>query len=338
MLLATTAGELFSQTGGSALSYTGFGSSARIIGIGNAYVAGTQLGIYGAYNPAQVSLTAHNQVEFSTALLSFDRSVASASIAFPLPPNAGLQLHVLYAGVTDFDGRTPSGYHTEKFGIHDFQASASFGLRLNQRLSIGTTARFLMARYHPEVNSPLSLGIDIGLLYQIDNEHAIGFSIQDMLSEITWDTQELYNTPGSIQRKDVLPTRIKLGSGHRLMDGDLTLYSELEYRIRKADTFNIESYIDGYRASIRTRIVTDTFTSWQFRGGISWRAHERLTVQSGWQSGDFGHIRYSHRPSIGFTLLLPFDLYSPEIDYTLLREPEGIAWAHMFSIRLHINK
>lgn len=338
LLMIPNAGELLAQVGGGAMPYHRMGSNPRIMGIGNAYVAGSHLGIYAPYNPALASQSTYNQIDLSGAILSFNRNLASASATFPLPPNAGLQFTATYAGVTDFDGRTPSGYHTETFSTHDMQASATFGLQLNPKMSIGLTARFLTARYNPDVPSPTSFGADIGLRYILSEHTAIGFAIQDLLSELNWDTQELYNTPGSIQQKDVLPTRMKLGLQHLIPDRRLALFAEFEYRIQSSQTYTLSNIIENGRPLNRVSSATETFTSNYFRIGANWSAHERIDLRGGWQSGDLDYIGISQRFSGGFTIKLPFDLYRPEIDYVFMREPQGVSWVHMFAIRLHLNE
>jgi hypothetical protein len=329
--------DLLAQTGGGALPYQRIGVNPRILAIGNAYVAGNSLGIYPQFNPAHASQGYHNQIDISGAIMSFDRNLASASITFPLPPNAGLHIAASYAGVNNFDGRTPSGYYTESFSTHDLQLSATFGLRLNEQLSLGTTARFLTARYNPEIPAPISFGVDIGIRYTLNDKTSIGFAIQDLLSELTWDTQDLYNTAGSILQKDTLPTRLKLGIQHLLPIPTLTLFVEAEHRIQSAQRYKIGSELDLGRPVTRILTSTETFTSQFVRIGLSWEAHERLALRSGWQSGDTKFIGISQRFSGGFSIKLPFDQYRPEIDYAIMREPQGISWINMFAIRLHLN-
>lgn len=326
------------QSGGGAMPYHRIGSNARILGIGNAYSAGSQLGIYPQFNPALAAQATYNQLDLSGAVLSFDRNLASLGISFPLPPNAGLYLSAIYAGVQNFDGRSPSGYPTGDFSTHDLQLAATFGLQISPKLAIGLTARFLNARYNTEIPAPTAFGADIGFRYTLNENAAIGFTAQDLLSEFTWDTQNLYNTAGSIQQKDKLPTRLKLGYERSLPAWDLVVYAEFERRLTSSQRFNTFTLIDQSRPVNRTLSENTTEADNFIRIGTQWDAHERISVRTGWQSGDLDAIGISQRFSGGFTVKLPFDLYSPEIDYAVMREPNGISWMHLFSIRLHVNK
>jgi hypothetical protein len=330
--------DMLAQVGGTALPYTRIGFNPRITAIGNAYVAGSGEGIFAHYNPALASFSTFNQVDITGAAMSFDRRFATVSTSFPLPPSAGLQFGIVYAGVYDFNGRTASGYFTDSFNTHDIQLSASFGLRASEKLSIGTSAKFFTAKYNDQIDAPVSFSIDLGAVYKLNQNTQLGFVIQDLLGELVWDTQKLYGTSGSIQRKDVLPTRIKGGAYQQLLDQTLRLYIELEQRYTKSESYQVTSIIENGRPRIRTNVIAENYISQFIRFGVSWDVHERITFRSGWQSGDLNYVIESQQFSTGFSIKLPFDLYTPSIDYSIVREPQGISWMHMFGIRLHINE
>jgi len=328
----------FAQSGGGAMSYHRIGSNARILGIGNAYSAGSRLGIYPQFNPALAAQATFNQVDMSAAVMSFDRNLASISVSFPLPPNAGLHISTVYSGVQNFDGRSPSGYPTGDFNTHDIQIAATFGLQINPKLAIGLTARFLNARYNLDIPAPTAFGADIGLRYILSENASFGFTIQDLLSEFTWDTQELYNSAGSIQTTDKVPTRFKVGYERTIPSLDLVVYTEAEQRVTSSQVYEAITMIDQGRPVNRVQVTNESYATQILRIGTQWDAHERIAIRAGWQSGDLETIGISQRFSAGFTVKLPFELYSPEIDYATMREPNGISWMHLFSIRLHINK
>lgn len=326
------------QSGGGAMSYHRIGTNARILGIGNAYSAGSRLGVYPQFNPALAAQANFNQIDMSAAVMSFDRDLASLSVSFPLPPNAGLHISTVYSGVNNFDGRSPSGYPTGDFSTHDLQIAATFGLQINPKLAIGLTARFLNARYNPDIPAPTAFGADIGLRYTLNENTSVGFTIQDLLSEFTWDTQELYNSAGSVQTNDKLPTRIKIGFERFIPTYDLVIYAEAEHRVTSTQVYESFTLIDQGRPLNRVQVTDQSISAQILRIGTQWDAHERIVLRAGWQSGDLDAIGISQRISGGFTVKLPFELYSPEIDYAIMREPNGISWMHLFSIRLHVNK
>lgn len=326
------------QDGGTVGSYTRIGISPRTVGIGNAYVAGGAEGIYAYHNPAIAAGIRYNQVDMTGAAMSFDRRFATVQVTFPLPPSAGLSFDLTYAGVQDFDGRTQSGYFTNEFSTHDIQFGASFGIQINERMSLGTRIKFMTARYGQDsVDPPTSVGADMGLRYQLSDVTAIGFTAQDLLGEFVWNTSELYGTAGSTQTTDRMPTRFKIGFWHATLAKQLNLYGEFEHRINRSQQVNRQVIYGANRPSIQTRKENVTYASQYIRLGASYEVHERVTARAGWQSGNLNDIDISQQISAGFSVKLPFDMYSPAIDYAIVREPGGISWMHMFAIQLNIN-
>jgi hypothetical protein len=338
LLICIWSADLSAQTGGNTAPFTRIGTSPRIIAIGNAYTAGGNEGFYPSYNPALIAGVTYNQIDLSGAAMSLDRSLASFQVTFPLPPRAGLAFDLLYGGVTGFDGRTQSGYHTETFSTHDFQLASSFGLQVSNRMSIGTRIKYLNSRYGVDIDPSSSVAADVGFRYKINSYTSLGFTVQDLIGEFIWDSSSLYGTVGSRQTRDQLPRRIKVGMWHNLIRYNLNLYGEFENRIMRGEQISREALLDIGRPVLRTRTETVNNTAQILRAGIAWNAHERLTARMGWESGALRYLEEEQRISFGFSVYLPFDLYSPEIDYVVHREPGGFSWMHMFSVRLNINK
>lgn len=337
-ILLPNVNKTFAQSGSPA-SYSQIGISPRTIGIGNAYTAGGAEGIFTFHNPAMTASTSGGQVDFSGATMQFGRSLATLQVAFPLPPSAGLALDIAYAGVSGFDGRTQSGYHTEEFNTHDMQLGASFGLQVSTRFSLGTRISYRTMRYTLSgLDTPSSIGVDIGFLFRFNDRTSIGFSVQDLIGEFVWDTSEYYGTTGSRQTTDKMPIRLKAGLWHQLNTPlPLNLYAEFENRIlRSEEVYAITAYT-GSRPTIQQRREEISFAKQFIRLGVSSALHERITARVGWQSDSDESSYNAQRFSGGFSISLPFDLYAPEIDYAILREPGGVSWMHMFAIRLNLT-
>lgn len=333
-----TAMDLQAQSG-TAATYTQIGISPRTIAIGNAYASGGSEGVFAHHNPALVASTNGSQFDFSGSSMSFNRSMATLQAAFPLPPSAGLALDIVYAGVRGYDGRTQSGYHTEEFNTYDLQLGAAFGLQVGERFSLGTRISYRTSRYTLNgVSAPSSVGVDIGFRYMINERTAFGATAQDMIGEFVWDSSDFYGSAGSRQTTDKMPIRFKAGIWHQLNTSmPVNLYAEFENRIiRSEEIYSVTAY-SGTRPFLQQRREEITFSRQFVRLGTSAQVHQRITARAGWQSGDTKAVYNAQRISAGFTLSLPFDLYAPEIDYAVMREPGGIAWMHMFAIRLNLN-
>lgn len=338
ILVAVLVAPALSQSGTSA-SYTQIGISPRTIGIGNAYVAGGAEGVFTHHNPALASWTRTTQIDLSGSSMSFNRSLASVQAVLPLPPSAGLAIDLLYAGVRGFDGRTQSGYHTEEFNTHDLQLGASFGLQISNRFSLGTRITYRTMRYTlTGLDTPSSIGLDVGFRFLLREHTSVGFAAQDLIGEFVWDSSDFYGAAGSRQTTDRMPMRLKAGLWHQFQFSmPLNVYAEIENRILRGESVYFTTAYSGTRPVIQQRREEVTFTRQYYRIGTSLELDERLKARLGWQSGDSDQLYSAQRFSAGFTLSLPFDLYAPEIDYAVQREPHGITWMHMFAIRLNLT-
>lgn len=336
LLLAISIGatDLAAQTGGFAGAYNRMGFGARGMGMGNAMTAVTQKGIYAHYNPALAAWITETQFDASVAAMSFDRALNSLNVAFELPPSAGINIGILHAGVSDFDGRSTSGNPTETFSINELNMFLAFGVRTSDRFSLGFTAKLLYADYFRDINSQFGFGIDLGALYQLNEHLSFAVSILDLLSAYNWDTSDLYGTQGSANRNK-FPVRIVTGAAYNFRETGLLISADLEFRSEYAEVNELRQRTGQGGAPVlsvnRERINTG---STLLRAGAAYDLHERVTVRGGWQINDLDNVGETHIPSAGFSLHLPISTFHTSIDYTFMREPEGISNMHVFGLRI----
>jgi len=333
LLLADTAAA---QSGGFAGSYSRMGIGARGIGAGNVFTSTGFDGIYAHYNPALAAFTRGNQIDISSSLMSFDRMLNSVNATFPLPPNAGINAGIIHAGVSDFDGRTLSGYPTERFSINDYQLFVAFGLRANDRLNLGFAAKVVHASYFDDVNSPWGFGIDLGLTYRLATGLSLGVAVQDILTSLSWDTSDLYGTAGSTRKDDNFPTRYKFALSYVFPNQKIMIGTEYEIRSQRSDV--ISTQVFAGQGSPRILRSTDQITtsSSQYRFGSVYHVHERFSLRAGLQILDFDYIEESFQYSAGFSVHLPFDRFSPSVDYAVVQEPDGMSLMHVFALRFNL--
>ncbi len=335
-LLAFTVGaaDAAAQSGGFAGAYNRMGFSARGMGMGNAMTAVTQQGIYAHYNPALSAWITETQFDASVAAMSFDRSLNSLNVAFELPPSAGINIGILHAGVSDFDGRSTSGNPTETFSINELNMFLAFGVRTSDRFSLGFTAKLLYADYFRDVSSQFGFGIDLGALYQLNENLTFAVSILDLLSAYNWDTSGLYGTQGSANRNK-FPVRFVTGAAYNFTETGLIVSADVEFRSEYAEV-NELSQRTGQGGSPVLSVTRESINtgSTLFRLGASYELHERVTLRGGWQINDLDNVGETHIPSAGFSLHLPIGTLNSSIDYTFMREPEGISNMHVFGLRI----
>ncbi|MDZ7659214.1 hypothetical protein [Fodinibius sp.] len=70
--------------------------------------------------------------------------------------------------------------------------------------------------------------------------------------------------------------------------------------------------------------------------GSGFQLHERITLRGGWQVNDLSSIKQTNHFSTGFSVHLPFDLFSPSVDYAFVQEPNNISYMHTFGIQLKL--
>lgn len=325
--------DLYAQTGGFAGSYARMGFGPRGMAMGNAMASVTERGMYSHYNPAMNAFAQRSQVDLATSAMSFDRELHAAAFSFRLPPSAGLQLQLLNANVRNFDGRTQSGYHTNYFSTYEFLIAAGFGVAFSERFAAGVNIKGIVASFYEDVPRSSGAGLDIGFLYKANSSLHFGFTIMDIVSGYRWDTTELYGSQLGSTRNDNFPTRFVWAASYRMMENSLILSSEFELmRLSTVITQSQNSLFLPPSSIITQENLTQS--NKLVRMGGFYRLHERFSLSTGLEIRDIEEFEDSLRPSLGFSLYLPFDRFSPSVDYALIREQTGVSWMHSFAIRL----
>ncbi len=311
------ASALLAQSGGYTGSFQRLGFGPRGMAMGNAMVSVTGDGVYGYYNPALAAHISENrQIDISSAVMQFDRKLNMVNAHFNLPPSAGFGLYLIHAGVSDIDGRTNSGYHTQMLSTNEFQLGSQFGIRLTPRIWSGIGLKFNMARFHTELSSSRAFGADIGFLIQFTENIFTAITIQDLLATYQWSAGDLYSDDFNITTEHSFPVRLKGGISYIPSDSFL-FASEFEYRIH-----SVPENGSG---------INSTY----LRLGGRYYMHERFTLRGGIRILDM-KTDLTSTFSTGFSIHLPFDKFSPSIDYTFAQEPNKVSNLHVFALRLMI--
>lgn len=324
------------QNGGFAGAYSRMGFGPRGMGMGNAMSSVTAEGIFAHYNPALAAAKVDGiQLDLSTAAMSFDRTLSTANAAFALPPKAGLSVSLINANVSNIDGRSQSGYHTDNFSTHQYQFSTAFGLRASSRVYLGVGVKLNVADLHQEVPTATTVGIDFGALVRATDHLNVSFTVQDLLASYQWDSSNLYNLQGSRNLTNDFPTRFIWGASYKLND-QWIISSEYEVRSQSSKITTQSVNADTGEPTVVSSTKDIRTNSQQFRLGTAYTVHPRITLRAGWQTEDVNQFKDSGHLSAGFSIHLPFDKLSPSVDYAFVREPGGFSNMHVFSILLHI--
>lgn len=323
------------QSGGYAGSFSRMGFSPRGMAMGNAMTAVHQEGSYAYYNPAMAAIPSESlQLDFSTAALRFDRRLHMITTNIQMPPSAGLSISLMNARVGNIDGRTSSGYHTAMLSTNEFQLTGNFAIRFSERVWAGIGIKYNLANYHPDVPNSQNIGIDAGVRVAISSRLAVAAAVKDLISEYRFDSTELFGqTAGSVNNYS-FPVRLIIGAAYELSENWL-VSMDSEFRFQKADILRADPNQrngDGFQPIVRAEHTTQSSF---LRAGSRYSLHERVTVRGGLEYYDIGGENQL-QPSGGFSIHLPYDRFSPSIDYAFLREPSQLTSMHVFSIRLNI--
>lgn len=300
------------QPSGFAGSFTRLGFGPRGMAAGNTIIATVEEGVYGYYNPALAAYAkSGSQIDLSTSLMSFDRSLNSLSGTFRLPPSAGLQIALLNANVTDIDGRTADGYFTGELDTHEYQLMTYFGIKIHEKVAGGIGVKLNMADYHTDIPNATGSGFDIGVIYKASEKLSLGAAVRDLLASYNWNSGELYGDESLGESTENFPVQVNIGGSYKIQP-EILIALHYGWLILNDERFR------------------------QLKVGGSWIVHERISLRGGWQVDDIENITVANRPSAGFSVHLPFDLLQPSVDYAFLREPNKISSMHVFGLRFQL--
>ena len=311
LLLLSSSNVVLAQNGGKAGAFSRMGFGPRGMAMGNALTSVSAEGIFSYYNPAiAAQARIGNQVNLSTSVMSFDRSLNVVNGTFRLPPTGGITLSLINANVTDIDGRSLDGYDTGTIATHEYQIAATVGQQISDNFSVGVGLNYYISDLHENLENATTVGLDLGVLYGITDKLRAGATVQDLLASYNWDSSTLYGDNSSGQT-DQFPTRFQLG---------LSYYPNPKLVVS----------LDG------GRLIHNDQSSNNLKLGTVYRLHERVTLRGGWQIDDLSALKVSNHGSIGFSVHLPFDFLRPSVDYAFVQESNNIAYMHTFGIQMNL--
>ncbi|MEX0661098.1 MAG: hypothetical protein WEA58_01240 [Balneolaceae bacterium] len=328
-LLMLPVTDIIAQSGGFTGSFSRIGFAPRGMAMGNAMTAVDQEGSYGYYNPALAAKQNENiQIDLSSTAMKFDRQLHMVHAQIQLPPSAAISFSLLNARVGGIDGRTQSGFSTETLSTNEFQLISNFGIRFMDDIWGGIGIKYNVTNYHSEVPKSTGIGLDAGVRAKITPKWTIAATVQDLFASNQFETTDLYGPATTSTGNDSFPVRLKTGTSYEPVKNLLLSFDYevqlLEFQQNSTIILNENRSRDTVQES--TQIV---------RMGGRYNLHERITIRGGLQVLDLKNDTIL-QPGAGFSLHLPFDRFTPAIDYAFMREPSGISTMHVFSMRLNL--
>ncbi len=233
-----------SELGGFAGAFLRYGLDARSEAMGRSGVADGNNGFSFFYNPANIASVSEQQVLTNYRFLSMDRNFIYVGYLTPLNKNIGLKkeavlaVGVLYAGVTDIDGRDNDGYHFGTFSFNENMFHFTFSMKPKEYLSFGVTSKILYSRFpeldgNDETVSSLGIGIDVGFVYNtpFHKNLFLAASVKDLKAKYSWNSNKVWSK--GTDKNDYFPTQYEFGASWKtpfnenfLLNASTTLTSE----------------------------------------------------------------------------------------------------------------
>ena len=302
-LIALSQLQSSSSDGGLAGGPMRMGFGARGLAMGNAMTAVISGDVQSYYNPALVPFESDPTVNAAYGVLSLDRTLNFLSYTKSLKPNAGFSISILNAGVGNIDGRDVDGIHTETYSTSENAFMFSFGIKPASTFAFGVTAKILYYSLFTGIKSTTA-GVDIGILYLLSQEIALGAVLQDINAKYKWDSSKLYGQLGS-SYSDYFPLRKRIGLSWTPKSYPLIVSGEIE-SIGSAQYARFGSEIEVYDGV-------------HIRGGI-----DQIGLNADLPA----------KPSLGISLQTKMANWTPSFDYAYVFEPYSPSGIHILSLAL----
>jgi hypothetical protein len=204
-------------------AFTRMGFDAKGLSMGNAGSTITSDNYTTYYNPALCSFQEKPTVSATYTFLDLDRNLNTLCYIQQVRIKqedttktlfAGFAAGLINAGVSDIEERDIDGFLTQTISTFENQFFFSFAARFVEDLSIGATFKFYYSKLYEDVTSS-GFGVDIGILYIVNDKLSVSGVIKEINSTYIWDTFQLYGQSGNTT-KDKFPLLKKIGASYKI--------------------------------------------------------------------------------------------------------------------------
>ena len=288
-----------------AFSRMGFG--ARGIGMGNAISAITNGNLVSYYNPALTVFQEGNSFQTSYSFLSLDRSLNflnftkrfdfysskdTAKTNREPRSTAGFSIGVINSGVSNIDGRDNQGLKTGDLSTSENQFFIGVANRFSKKLSIGINAKLYYYKLYDEISST-SVGVDLGVLYRVNEMFNVALMVSDINSKYEWNSGPVYGTENGIITEDKFPLLMKIGIGYQNKEKGIIVGIDYENSDAKSNVLRL---------------------------GIEYNLYENLYLRGGVDQFDLSNKDRPAKPVLGFSYFRNFGDIIIGVDYAFMIE------------------
>jgi len=317
----TVAQPTFSEMAIQPGAFSRIGFSARGIGMGNAMSSVIEGELVSYYNPAVTPFQENNSFQAGYSFLSFDRSLnflnftrkfdfyssKDSLIDNPKPRStAGFSIGVINAGVGNIDGRDPNGLATGELSTSENQFFIGLANKFSEKFSIGIAVKLYYYKLYEEISNT-SIGIDIGVLYRVNENFNVSFVVSDINSKYKWDTSPKWGKNGVIS-EDKFPNLRKIGVSYR--NKEIGILGSVEFE----------------NSSAKTNII---------RAGVEYNIYDSFYLRGGFDQLDLSNTDWLIKPAFGFSFFKSFGNFVVGIDYAFQIEQYSSADRHIIGVNFN---
>lgn len=210
------AGKIHEDAGTRGAQLLKIGVGAKAVGMGESYVAAAD-DVYAAYwNPAGLTHVETNQLGFMHNEWFEDIRYEFLGYVQPVGNLGALAGSVSYVSMGELERTDETGKEIDApFHPYDILLGLSFGRQLSSSISVGVSAKFLREKIDEE--KAQAFAVDLGALYFVPASNLIlGVNVQHLGTRMKF-----------IEEAFALPLNVKAGAAYRLIDGALTLATDV---------------------------------------------------------------------------------------------------------------
>jgi hypothetical protein len=348
LVLAIVSTSLFAQTAKYSNEFLNIGVGARGLAMSKAQVASVNDVTAAYWNPAGITGIENNlqiaaqHAEYFAGIAKYDYG----ALATRIDDKSNLAFTFLRFGVDDIPNTTElidqNGQvnydRITTFSAADYAFMASYGRKINDKLSIGGNAKVIY-RQVGDMAHAWGFGVDFGAQYKVGKWQfgAVGRDLTSTVNAWTYTlndrTLEVFESTGNELPQDGLEVtlpRLSIGAARKFVIKDkFSILTELNADITTDGKRNV--LISGDPVSIDPNLgVEFSYNNiFYLRGGIG--NLQRIKAEIG------DYYEYTFQPNIGVGLTIKEIL---SIDYALtdIGDQSVALYSNVFSLRVAINK
>jgi hypothetical protein len=213
IVVILTTGSMFAGTGETGFAFLKIGIGGRAAGMGEAATVSSTDATASFWNPAGlIQSNTHNAVfTYNRWIGGIQHNFGAAKFVYG---NNAFAFHYISTGIDDIEQRDiPSENPTAYFSSHDLALGVSYARKMNNRLSLGMTGKYVYERIQSSVSA---FAVDLGAWYNIK------YAYDNPSRDDRWRVGLVLSNVGFsgkfIHEKVTLPSSIRLGSLYHILN------------------------------------------------------------------------------------------------------------------------